>query len=143
MTIRPRAARTVRELRTRLRDIAAASHASSVAARERSREALDAERRALDAHLDTAEQELQDARSIHDIEMFDEDTGVHRIAIADAAQRFAEDTAQTQVSEAALRERARQLRSAEKLVERIDRGVASRDAAIEQRAHDDISARRR
>jgi flagellar biosynthesis chaperone FliJ len=143
MTIRPRAARNVRDLRTRLRDIAAASHASTVAAQQRSQQALDAERRALDEHLDTAQHELLDARSVYDIETFDEDTGVHRIAIADAAKQFADDTTQTRISEAALRERARQLRSAEKLVERLEHGVSVREAANEQRANDDISARRR
>ncbi len=143
MTIRPRAARNVRDLRTRLRDIAAASHASTVAAQQRSQQALDEERRALDEHLDTAQHELAGARSVYDIETFEEDTGVHRLAIADAAQRFEQDTTQTKISEAALRERARQLRSSEKLVERLEQGVAVRDAAIEQRANDDISARRR
>lgn len=143
MTIRPRAARNVRDLRTRLRDIAAASHASTVAAQQRSQQALDEERRALDEHLDTAQNELAGARSVYDIETFEEDTGVHRLAIADATKRFEEDTTQTRISEAALRERARQLRSSEKLVERLEQGVAVRDAAIEQRANDDISARRR
>ncbi len=143
MTIRPRAARNVRDLRTRLRDIAAASHASTVAAQQRSQQALDEERRALDEHLDTAQHELAGARSVYDIETFEEDTGVHRLAIADATKRFEEDTTQTRISEAALRERARQLRSSEKLVERLEQGVAVRDAAIEQRANDDISARRR
>jgi hypothetical protein len=143
MTIRPRAARNVRDLRTRLRDIAAASHASTVAAQQRSREALDAERRALDEHLDTAQHELLDARSIYDLQSVEEDTGVHRIAIADAAKRFTEDTTQTQISEAALRERARQLRSSEKLVEKLEQNLAVRESAAEQRANDDISARRR
>jgi flagellar biosynthesis chaperone FliJ len=143
MTIRPRAARNVRDLRTRLRDIAAATHANTMAARERSLEALEAERRALDEHLDTAESELLEARSVFDIETFEEDTGVHRIAIADASKRVDEDTTQTKLSEAALRERARQLRSAEKLVERIELGVSQREATAEQRANDDISARPR
>jgi flagellar biosynthesis chaperone FliJ len=143
MTIRPRAARNVRDLRTRLRDIAAASHANTVAARERSREALEAERRALDEHLDTAQHELLEARSVFDVETFEEDTGVHRIAIADAAKQFDQDTTQTQLSEAALRERARQLRSSEKLVERLELGIAQREASAEQRANDDISARTR
>jgi hypothetical protein len=143
MTIRPRAARNVRELRTRLRDIAAASHATTVAAQTRSREALDAERRALDAHLDTAEYELLDARSIYDIETIDEDTGVHRIAIAEATQRLTEDTAQTRLSEANLRERARQLRSAEKIVDKLEQGIAYRETTAEQRTNDDIAARRR
>jgi len=127
----------------RLRDIAAASHATTVAARDRSREALEAERRALDEHLATAEHELLDARSVYDIETFDEDTGVHRIAIADAAKQLDDDTAQTKLSEAALRERARQLRSSEKLVERLEHGVAAREAVNEQRINDDISSARR
>ena len=143
MTIRPRAARNVRDLRTRLRDIAAASHASTGAAQQRSREALDAEHRALDEHLDTAQHELLEARSVYDIETFEEDTGVHRIAILDAAKQFDDHTSQAKLSEEALRERARQLRSSEKLVERLEHGVAVRDAANEQRANDDISARRR
>jgi flagellar biosynthesis chaperone FliJ len=143
MTIRPRAARNVRDLRNRLRDIAAASHANTVAAQQRSLEALDAERRALDEHLDTAQHELLDARSVWAIEMVEEDTGVHRIAIADATKQYDADTTQTRVTEAALRERARQLRSAEKLVERIEHGLASKDAMNEQRANDDISASRR
>ncbi len=143
MTIRPRAARNVRDLRSRLRDIAAATHANTVAAQQRSLEALQAERRALDEHLDTAEHELLEARSVLDIEMFDEDTGVYRIAIADATKKLDDDTTQTKLSEAALRERARQLRSSEKLVERLELGLAQREASAEQRANDDISARRR
>ena len=143
MTIRPRAARNVRDLRTRLRDIAAASHANTVAAQQRSLEALQAERRALDEHLDTAETELLEARSVFDIESFEEDTGVHRIAIADASRQYDQDTTQTKLTEAQLRERSRQLRSAEKLVERIEIGIARREATAEQRANDDISARPR
>ena len=114
-----------------------------MAAQQRSREALDTERRALDEHLDTAQHELASARSIYDLETVEEDTGVHRIAIADAAKRLDENTHQTKVSEAALRERARQLRSAEKLVERLEHGIAVRESTAEQRANDDISARRR
>ena len=143
MTIRPRAARNVRDLRTRLRDIAAASHATTVATAERSREALEAERRALDEHLDTAATELLEARSIYDLQSVDEDTGVYRIAIADADKKYSDDTAQTKLSEAALRERARQLRSSEKLVDRIELSLQQREASNEQRANDDISARRR
>ncbi len=116
MTIRPRAARSVRDLRTRLRDIAAASHANTVAARDTSRLALQDEQDALVRHLDRAHVALAKAQSIHDLQMVDEDTGVHRIAIADASKKLDEDTQQTRISEAALRERARQLRAAEKLV---------------------------
>jgi flagellar biosynthesis chaperone FliJ len=143
MTIRPRAARSVRDLRTRLRDIAAASHANTVAARDLSRLELEDEQQELARHLDGAHATLARAQSIYDLEMVDEDTGVHRIAIADATKKLEETTKQTQISEAALRERAPQLRAAEKLVERLEQGIATRESANEQRANDDISARRR
>ncbi|NVB77780.1 MAG: hypothetical protein HOV81_05240 [Kofleriaceae bacterium] len=143
MTIRPRAARSVRDLRTRLRDIAAASHANTVAARDLSRIELEDEQQEMARHLDGAHVTLARAQSIYDLEMVDEDTGVHRLAIADATKKLEETTKQTHVSEAALRERARQLRAAEKLVERLEKGIATRETANEQRANDDISARRR
>ena len=143
MTIRPRVARSVRDLRSRLRDLAAASHADSLAAREQSHETLRREQQALDDHLDTAEQTLAGARSVHDVELFFEDTGVHRIAIEDASTRLAEATQQTQVSEAALRARARQLRAAERIVDKLEGDHARRESVAEQRANDDISARRR
>lgn len=143
MTIRPRAARSVRDLRTRLRDIAAASHANTVAARDLSRLELEDEQQEMVRHLDGAHATLAKAQSIYDLEMVDEDTGVHRIAIADAAKKLEETTKQSYVSEAALRERARQLRAAEKLVEKLEKGIATRESANEQRANDDISARRR
>ena len=141
MTIRPRAAKSVRDLRSRLRDLAAASHAGTVAQRDRSRDALAAEEAALEEHLDTAQHTLLDARSIYDLQMIDEDTGVHRLSIAAATKQLDVDTKQTHISEAALRERARQLRSAEKLVERIQDTLTKKESGAEQRANDDMSVR--
>lgn len=141
MTIRPRAAKSVRDLRARLRDLAAASHAGTVAQRDRSREALAAQHAALEDHLDTAQHTLAGARSIYDLQMIDEDTGVHRLSIAAATTQLEVDTKQTQISETALRERARQLRSAEKLVERIQETLTKQEATAEQRANDDMSPR--
>ena len=141
MTIRPRAAKSVRDLRARLRDLAAASHAGTVAQRDRSRDALAAEEAALEEHLDSAQHTLLDARSIYDLQMIDEDTGVHRLSITAATKQLANDTKQTQLSETALRERARQLRSAEKLVERIQDSLTRKEATAEQRANDDMSVR--
>jgi len=101
------------------------------------------EQERLDAHLDSAEQALGRARSVHDVELFFEDTGVHRIAIEDASTRLAEATQQTQVSEAALRARARQLRAAERIVDKLEDDHVRRESVAEQRANDDISGRRR
>lgn len=143
MTIRPRAARNLRELRSRLRDVAAASHAHTMAARDRQRNVLIEEEARLEDHLDTAEHALAEATSIYALELVHEDTGSYQLAVLEAAGRLAEATKQTQISEAALRERARQLRSAERVVEKIERGLSERESAAEQRANDDISARRR
>lgn len=143
MTIRPRAARNIRELRSRLRDLAAAAHAERVAARDRVREVVVQHEAQLRGHLDAAPHALARATSVHALELVHEDTGVHRFAIAEAAARLADATKQTAVSEAALRERARQLRAAERLVENLERSLQRRESAAEQRAHDDMSARRR
>lgn len=143
MTIRPRAARNIRELRSRLRDLAAATHAERVAARDRVRETVVAHETQLQAHLDTAPHVLARATSVHALELVHEHTGVHRFEVAEASARLAEATKQTAVSEAALRERARQLRAAERLVENLERSIRRREAMAEQRAHDDMSARRR
>lgn len=143
MTIRPRAAKSIRDIRSRLRDLAAASHANTVAERDRSRDAVLLEEQALEQHFDTAQHELLEARSIYDLQSVDEDTGVHRIAIADAQKVLASNTKQTQVSEAALRESSRKLKSSEALVERIEDLISRRDAKAEQRAHDDMSQRKR
>ncbi|HEY4055846.1 MAG TPA: hypothetical protein VGM39_04530 [Kofleriaceae bacterium] len=143
MTIRPRAAKSIRDIRARLRDLAAASHANTVAVRDRSREAVALEERALEDHFDTAQHELLEARSIYDLQSVDEDTGVYRLAIADAQKVLESNTKQTQVSEAALRESSRKLKSSEALVERIEDMIARRDAKAEQRSQDDISARKR
>jgi hypothetical protein len=143
MTIRPRAARNIRELRSRLRDLAAASHAERLAARDRQRDVVAEHEVRLETHLDTAPHVLAEATSVHDLELVHEDTGVYRFAIAEARSRLDEVTKETVISEAALRERARQLRAAERLVETLERGISRREAAAEQRAHDDLSARRR
>jgi hypothetical protein len=143
MTIRPRAARNVRELRARLRDLAAASHAKTVAARDHERVALELHEDQLEAFLDAAPLELAEATSIHELELVHEDTGVHRLAVRDANQRLSDATRQTTMSEAALRERARQLRSAERVVDKLERAQTQREAIAEQRSHDDMSARRR
>jgi flagellar biosynthesis chaperone FliJ len=140
MTIRPRAAKSLRDLRTRLRDLAAASHAGALAARDRSRDALHSEQEALEQHFDAAQHELAGATSIYDLQMVDEDTGVHRLAIADANKALLDETKKTQLSEAALRERSRQLKSSEALVERIETALSRKVAVAEQRAYDDISA---
>ncbi len=143
MTIRPRAARNLRDVRSRLRDIAAASHSGVVAARDSSRDLLAGEERQLEEHLDDAHVSLAAARTVHDLDRVTDAEEMHRLAILDARAQFADATSRVKISEVALRERARQLRGSERLVERLERDSTKREASAEQRAHDDLSARRR
>ena len=142
MTIRPRAVRALRDVRERLRDAAAATHATASAARDASQVALVDEMHRLARHVGEAEQVLGNARTVYDLERYDEDTGVHRIAIADATKRRDQATAASQVTATSLRDSTRRLRSAEKLVELVETNRDRRASAAEQRANDDLAARR-
>ncbi|MEO8698379.1 MAG: hypothetical protein ABI867_00010 [Kofleriaceae bacterium] len=143
MTIRPRAVKALRDVRERLRDAAAASHAHASSALELSQIALAEERRRFEDFLDEAPTTLTAARTVYDLEEHNEDTGVHRLAIVDAAQRHDEDSQVTNLTALKLRERTRQLRSAEKLVEMVDDQRSKADARVEQAGNDDLASRRR
>jgi hypothetical protein len=143
MTIRPRAVRALRDARERLRDVAAAAHAQTSAVRDLTRNTLADEERRLAEHVDGAPIMLSAARTVHELDRVAETTGVHQIAIADASTRHAEAIALTELSAGKLRERTRQLKSAERLVEILDNGRARIEARTEQRANDDLAARRR
>jgi hypothetical protein len=143
VTIRPRAARNLREIRSRLRDVAAAAHAGKVAVRDHRTAALADRQAELEAQLDDAQYQLAGATSIYALESVNEDTGAHRLVVLDAARDLEDATKETRISEQALRERARQLRSAERVVEELEKQTTRREAVAEQRAQDDMSARRR
>ena len=143
MTIRPRAVRALRDVRERLRDAAAASHATAVVQREAADSALSDSHTQLEAFLDDAHQALGAVTSVHDIDRISDLAGGYRVAIADATARHQEAVAITEVTSGALRERSRQLRTAEKLVELLDEHRARTDARAEQRGHDDMSSGKR
>jgi hypothetical protein len=143
MTIRPRAVKALRDVRERLRDAAAASHAEATSALEVSEIALAEERRRFEEFLDEAPTTLTQARTVYDLEEVDEDTGVYRLAIVDAAQRHEEDSQVTSLAAVKLRERTRELRSAEKLVEMAVDVRNRATAKAEQLGNDDITSSRR
>lgn len=142
MTIRPRAVRALRDVREKLRDAAAATHAAASATRDASQLALVDEQQQLERHVDEAEQVLSSARTVYDLERYDENTGVHRFAIADAATKRDQAEAASQLTAQSLRESTRKLRSAEKLVEHVQNTRKSAAAKAEQRANDDMAGRR-
>jgi flagellar biosynthesis chaperone FliJ len=135
--------RALRDARERLRDAAAATHSNATAACDESRAELEASHDRLEAFLDDAADELASVRNVHDIDLLHAITGSHRLAVADAASRHAQAIAITEVTAGDLRTRARQLRTAEKLVELVGSQRDSREARAEQRASDDMSSRRR
>ena len=142
MTIRPRAVRALRDVRERLRDAAAATHATASAAHEASQAALVDEQDELERHVSEAATELSNARTVHDLERFDGDTGTHRIAIADAATKLDEADLAKQATAQQLRESTRKLRSAEKISEMVQSTRDRAAAKAEQRANDDMAGRR-
>ncbi len=141
--IDPRALRALKNVRTRMRDVAAAAHSIASATRDRSAGELEHEEDTLDTALDEAGETLAGARTVHELAQVGEDTGVHRLAVAEAATRHATAVAALQATAGTLRERARQLRTAERLIERSDRHLADRESRAEQRGADDMASRRR
>jgi len=143
MTIKIRVVRTLKEVRTRLRDVAAAAHSNAAVVRDRSAQELQAEHDQLETALDQAADSLAAASSVHELDRVAEMTDVHRMSVADAAKRHEVALAESETTAGQLRERTRQLRSAERLVERADHRRARRESRAEQRRNDDMSVRRR
>jgi hypothetical protein len=143
VTIKPRAARALRDARLRLRDAAAASHSAAIALHDRRSHELAAEEDTLDTFLDEAAETLAEARSVADLDRVAETTGVHRLNVLEAAARRDAAAAASRDSASKLRATAQKLRTAERLVERAEEHVARRESTAEQRATDDLAARRR
>ena len=143
MTIRPRAVRALRDIRERLRDEAAASHATAVGHADAAGVAVSESHDQLEAFLDDASQALGEVTSVYDIDRISDHAGDYRVAIVDATARHKQAVAITEVTAGNLRERARQLRTAEKLVELVDDHRARRDAKAEQLGNDDMASGRK
>jgi len=143
VTIRPRAVRALHDARVRLRDAAAASHATAAAVRDTSRFALVREQDALEDFLDEATDILAAASNVHELSRVGETTGVYKLEVADANTRLDEATAAAEKTADHLRDSARKLRRAEKLVERVTDERVRTEARGEQRANDDLATRRR
>jgi flagellar biosynthesis chaperone FliJ len=140
MTIRPRVVRALRDARERMRDAAAATHATATTALEHSDVELADSCDRLEAFLDDAGQELAAARNVHEIDRVAQVSGVYRLEIADAKARRDEAAALSSRTADALRERTRQLRSVEKLVELVDDHRSKNELRSEQRLNDDLAS---
>jgi hypothetical protein len=143
MTIKPRVVRALKDARTRLRDAAAAAHTTATAHSDRSARELGDEHESLEAALDAATEALAAARTVDELDRVAGATGAYRLSVADAMERHAAASAATATAADRLRERTRQLRTAERLVERVERHRARRESRAEQHRSDDLAARRR
>jgi hypothetical protein len=143
MTIKIRVVRSLRDVRTRLRDVAAAAHTNAAAARDRSARELADEHASLETALDEAADTLAAARTVHELDLVAAATGGYRLSVAAAAERHQCALAASQTTADHLRERTRQLRTAERLVDRADARRAKRESRAEQRRTDDMAGRRR
>lgn len=143
MTVSRRTIRALREARQRLRDVAAAEHGVTTQAREDAERQLDGARTELQAFLDEAAAVISEIRSVHDLEGIADIVTAHQADIDAAAQHHAQKVAETEASAARLRERTRQLKTAEKLVEVANKQHADHEARTEQRGSDDLSGSRK
>jgi flagellar export protein FliJ len=124
MTLRPRAVKALKDARTKLRDLAAATHANDAALRDRAE----------------ASGALAAASSVWDLDEVSEITGVHKLAIVDAQTEVTKAQAVSDASAERLRDSARKLKVAEELLDRCHTEQRHAVAKAEQRSHDDLAA---
>lgn len=143
MTIKPRVVRALKDARARLRDVAAAEHSTASAQADSAARALEDEHESLQSALDAASDALAGARTVHELDRVAAHTSEFRLSVAEAMQRHADAAAVTETTAGRLRERTRQLRTAERLVDRVERYRAKRESRAEQHRTDDLTGRRR
>jgi flagellar biosynthesis chaperone FliJ len=143
MTRRIRVVRALKDVRTRLRDAAAAAHSTATVMRDQSAQALEDEHTMLETALDGAADDLAAARTVHELDRVADCTLVYRLSVADATKRHEAALAASELTADALRARARALRTAERLVETTEHRRARRESRAERRRVDDIVGRRR
>jgi len=144
MTINSRVARSVRDLRSRLRDLAAAEHGEATAKTTAAAEHVSTQEQALEDTLDDAEDTLTGITNVYHLDHHADLVASKREAIVHATNAHTAAAEVATVAEAQLRSRIRQLKTAERVVEMVQEHRAAREVRAEQGAHDDlVNARRK
>ena len=144
MTINTRVARSVRDMRSKLRDLAAAEHGHANANTRAAADHVESEEQTLEDTLDEAEDTLAGATNVYALDNVAGLVACQREAITDAAKAHVAATEVSNLAEARLRVRIRQLKTAERVVEMVQDLRTTREAKAEQHAHDDlVNSRRR
>jgi hypothetical protein len=137
MTVNRRMVRSLRDVRLCLRELALAEHAAVSDSEMRAEEILAAANHDLEGTLAGAPAAMSAASSIAELDRISQMVAAHHVCLDEASGGYAAAVALTEAAYAVLRDRTRQARSAERLVERFDRESARRESAQEQRSHDD------
>jgi hypothetical protein len=143
MTISPRAARALRIARLRQRDVAAADHAVAAANRDDADDAVASSHANLERALDRAGETLAVATSVYDLDRINDVIADEQRAVASAYDLRDAAAAAAERAASLLQARTRQLRTAERLCDLVDRECSNIAARAEQRAHDDRASRRK
>jgi flagellar export protein FliJ len=143
MTINSRVARSVRDLRSRMRDLAAAEHGEATAKTTAAAAHVSDQEQRLEDTLDEAEDTLTGITNIYALDHVAGMVACQREAIVDATTAHAEATEVANLAEARLRSRIRQLKTAERVVEMVRDHRNAREVRAEQGAHDDLVNSRR
>jgi flagellar biosynthesis chaperone FliJ len=141
MTIDRRTVRTLRDVRSKLRDLALAEHASTSATQLRCAELMEAARSELEQTFTSAGAALRGAQSIADLERVSQEVAAHHVLVDEASADLAAAELRTEEASRQLRQRARQMESAERLFDQTRRESAKRVHRKEQRSHDDLRRR--
>jgi flagellar biosynthesis chaperone FliJ len=144
MTINPRVARSVRDMRSKLRDLAAAEHGDASLKTRAAAAYVETQEQTLEDTLDEAEDTLAGITNVYALDNVAGLVACQREAIVDAAKAHTAATEVSNLAEARLRVRIRQLKTAERVVEMANESRTTREAKAEQHANDDlVNSRRR
>ncbi len=138
MPINARVARSVRDMRSKLRDLAAAEASDATAATKRAETNVAVQETLLEDTLDEAEDTLTGLTSVYALDNVAGLVECQRLAITDAQKAHSAANEVSNLADARLRARIRQLKTAERVVEMVKEERAVRDAKAEQLANDDL-----
>lgn len=141
MTLDRRTVRTLRDVRSKLRDLALVEHASTSATQLRCEEIVAAARSELEGSFVEAGAALRGAQSVADLERAAQAVAAHHVLVDEAAADLAAASLRTEEASRQLQQRARQKESADRLFDLTRRESAKRADRKEQRSHDDLRRR--
>lgn len=137
MTVRPRQLRAVIAARGRLRDLAGVAHANAAAAEQEAADAASTAAAELEQSLATARDRMASSSGVTDLMRIADELAADRAQAAAAEKAREAANARARASAAALRQRERELRTVERVLEDSRERLAAMAEKGEQRATDD------